>query len=255
MIQFLLLLLLRNPALFVFGSLNLLAALVFLVLTQLSKTQVTGVNAWFKPFKFALSIGILAWTMAWFMADLNAPQAIAAYNWAFIATLGFEIVYIAIQAYRGQMSHFNFSSPFYQFLFMLMGFAAALITLWTGYIGILFFQADLSTLPDYYILSIRLGIILFVIFSFEGAVMGAKAQHTVGAPDGSPGIPLLNWSTQFGDLRIAHFMGMHALQVLPLLSWYVLKSTLAAAIAGTLYGLLAVYTLVLALKGNPMLKR
>jgi hypothetical protein len=43
--------------------------------------------------------------------------------------------------------------------------------------------------------------------------------HTVDAPDGGPGLPVTNWSLQAGDLRTPHFVGIHALQLLPLLAW------------------------------------
>ena len=42
--------------------------------------------------------------------------------------------------------------------------------------------------------------------------------HTIGAPDGTPGLPLVNWSRTHGDLRIPHFFGLHGLQAIPLLA-------------------------------------
>lgn len=243
---------LRNGPLFIFGCCNMVAAIVFIFLTRFSNIVIKGVNAWYKPFKFALSIGVFSWTMCWYTYELHLPATVALYNWFIIILLGFEVTYIGFQASRGQLSHYNSSASLYLILFQIMGLAAVVVTLWTGYIGVLFFKIEFPGLPDYYVWSIRIGIFLFVIFSFEGALMGIRESHTVGGPDGSSGIPLLNWSKKYGDLRIAHFIGMHALQILPLLSWYVLKSTLSTAIVGLLYGLLSVFILVWALQGKSL---
>ena len=243
----------RNATLYYFGLICFILSLLFLALTKLSTTQVYNVSAWYKPFKFSFSIFLYAWTMAWYCHYLTKFN-ITLFNWSIIVLLGFEIVYIAIQAGRGQLSHFNISSPVYSVLYSLMAMAASLVAIYTAYVGFLFFTGNYQPLPGYYLWAIRLGIILFVVFSFEGFVMGSRMTHTIGGPDGGTGIPLLNWSTKFGDPRIAHFIGMHALQVIPLLSYYLLKSTRLTIVLGLLYSLLAIYTLVQALQGKPIYK-
>jgi hypothetical protein len=244
---------LRNETMFYFGLVNLVVAIIFLLLTRTSSTQLGGVSAWYKPFKFAASTFLYAWAMAWYCYYLPSFN-VTAFNWAIIIFLGFEVVYIAIQAGRGQLSHYNVSTPTYSALFSLMALAATGATLYTAYVCALFFQHDFPELPNYYVLGIRLGLLIFVVFSFEGFAMGSRMAHTVGALDGSPGLPIVNWSKSHGDLRIAHFIGMHALQVLPILSFYVIKNVRGTVLVASLYGLLSFFVLYQALQGKPLFR-
>ena len=224
MIEFLENLKTRNETLFYYGLVCLGFSILFLILTRITDTQVYGVNAWYKPFKFAFSTFLFAWSMAWYcyyLPDFN----IRIFNWSVIVLLGFEIFYIALQASRGQLSHYNTSTPLYSVLFSLMALAASAVTLYTAYVGWLFFKSDFPTLPHYYLWAIRLGIIIFVVFSFEGFAMGSRLSHSVGAMNDNSNWFILGWSKTVGDLRVSHFIGMHALQVLPLLSYYLLKNT------------------------------
>jgi hypothetical protein len=243
----------RNETLFYYGLLCLGFAIICLVLTKITTTQVYNVNAWFKPFKFAFSTFLFAWAMAWYcyyLPDFNVNL----FNWTIIILLGFEIIYISFMASRGQTSHYNVSTPFYAMMFSMMALAASAVTLYTAHVGILFFSQSFPTLPNYYVWAIRLGIVIFVIFSFEGFAMGGRMSHTVGAINDNSNIFILGWSKTFGDLRVAHFIGMHALQVLPILSFYIIKNTKATIILSIVYGALAVFTLIQALKGRPLVK-
>jgi hypothetical protein len=136
-----------------------------------------------------------------------------------------------------------------------MGIAAVIITLYTAYIGFLFFTQPFPNLASHYVWAIRLGILIFVIFSFEGALMSAQMSHSVGAINDNSDWWIIGWSKTVGDLRVSHFIGMHALQILPLLSFYVFKNTKATILIAVLYGLLATSTLIQALNGKPIITK
>lgn len=242
----------RNPPLFYFGTLCWLFALLLLIPLYTSKTQVLGINAWIKPIKFFLSSAIFAWSMAWFLAYLPASIQINIYTWVVILVLAFELIYISVQASLGQLSHFNISTSFHSTMFGLMGLAISIMTLWTGYIALLFFVEPVS-LPAPYLWGIRLGLLVFVIFAFQGGIMGSKLAHTVGASDGGEGYAFVNWSKRHGDLRIAHFLGMHALQILPFCAYYLFKDSRSVIGFSAIYFLLVSFSLIQALLGKPLL--
>jgi hypothetical protein len=242
----------RNETLFYYGLTCFGFAVACLVLSKMYPVQVYQANAWYKPFKFAFSTFTFSWAMAWYCFYLPSFN-IQAFNWTIVLLLSFEIGYIALMASQGKTSHYNVSSPFYSMMFSLMALAATLVTLYTAFVGILFFTSQFPDLPSYYVWGMRLGILIFVIFSFEGFLMGARMSHSVGLENDSSNLFLVGWSKLVGDLRVSHFIGMHALQVLPFISVYVLKNTKITLIVGLLYGALAAFTLVQALNGKPFL--
>lgn len=243
----------RNLILYYYGWLYFVGGVISVIMTQASDTTVLGINAWIKPMKFFFSIWIFCWTMAWFLAYLDNKRRVKSYTWAVVVVMLIEQVIITWQAANGRLSHFNTTTPFYQALFYFMGAAIATLTVWTGVIGYYFFQQKQFSVPMPYIWGIRLGIILFVIFSFEGGVMASRLAHTVGAPDGGPGLPVFNWSKQFGDLRVAHFIGIHSLQILPLFGYYIARSNRSIQLFSAAYFLLTVFLLIRAFQQIPLL--
>jgi len=243
----------RNETLFYFGLICLLLSFLFLLLTKVTSTLVFNVNAWYKPFKFAFSTFSFAWAMAWYCSYLPHFNS-NLFNWSIIILLGFEIFYIAFQASKGQLSHYNLSTPVYAALYSMMALAATAVTLYTAYVGLLFFTSSFPELPHYYVWAIRLGIVIFVLFSFEGFAMGSRLNHSVGAINDNSNWFIIGWSKTVGDLRVSHFIGMHALQILPLLSYFVLKNTKLTVGISFVYGLLALVTLIQALQGKPLIK-
>lgn len=189
---------------------------------------VTGVDVWIKPLKFAISVGIYALTLSLLIGMLHRWRRIA---WiaGSIAAVGLiiEMVIIVGVAAVGDTSHFNVSTPFHTALWATMAFSIVAVWIMTFLVGLAFFRNAFGDAARN--LAVRAGVLIAVggmglaflmtsptasqLASFKG-IAGA---HTVGIPDGGPGLPLLGWSTVAGDLRIPHFVGMHALQVLPLL--------------------------------------
>ena len=243
----------RNVILYRFGLLCLIACVLCAVLALTTTRQVLGINAFIKPAKFFLSTGIFCWTMAWFTWLLSQRRQVAIYSWGVVLIMIFELSIVAGQAALGKLSHFNVSTPLNGLLFSLMGLGITIFTGWTAYIGYLFFRLKSATIAPAYLWGIRLGILVFVFFAFEGFMMAAQLRHTVGAPDGGPGLSVTNWSTHYGDLRVAHFFGMHALQLIPLFGYYLARKPSQVILLAAGYFLIVTLLLMQALAGRPLL--
>lgn len=209
----------RDPLLFWTGALMALALLVVTLLSIGDQRLILGINPWLKPMKFLVSITMLLWTTAWFMPETE-PDLVkrALVRWTVAVAMLIEIALIIMQAARGTTSHFNASTAFDLAVFNLMG-----ITITVSTIAMMLFlwilRRDTPTNRAGYLWGVRLGVALFVLASWQGFTMVANNAHAVPGPDGGPGLPFVNWSIEMGDLRSAHFFGMHAMQALPLLGF------------------------------------
>ena len=243
----------RNALLFWFGLFNLVVAIACLVLMAFEETRILGVNRWLKPFKFYASVGIMVLTMGWLLHYLDSAKKIKRYSWLIIISMLFENGLIIMQAIRNTTSHFNITSSFNGIIFNLMGMFIVLFTVTVLLICISFFKQKQFSIPDAYVWGVRLGLLFFLFFSLEGGAMLGMMKHTVGGPDGGAGLPILNWSTEYGDLRIAHFIGIHSLQVLPLFGYYISKTKMQTILFSAAYFLLASALFLQAMKGIPLL--
>jgi hypothetical protein len=205
----------RNRLLAYVGLAHVGLFILFLGLSFIDSRTVMGINAWIKPMKFALSIAIYLWTVGWFLEYLkNYPRSVRIISWGVAITMIVEIVCITVQASRGVQSHFNFSTALDATIFAAMGNAIGINTLLVVWMTILFFVEKTNLSPSY-LLAIRLALLLFLFGSAVGSMMVGQASHSVGVADGGAGLPFVNWSTEGGDLRIAHFIGIHSLQIIP----------------------------------------
>ncbi len=220
--------------------------------------QALGINIWIKPSKFAASIAIYVWTLAWFMEYLRGPAwARGLIRWGVAVAMVAEIICIAGQSLRGTTSHFNDATPIDSAAFAVMGSMIVFNTLLEALVFVLFLKPYPSLSPAY-LLGIRLGLLGAIVSAGVGLIMIGHGAHTIGAADGGPGLPMLNFSTQAGDLRISHALGLHALQILPLVGYWLGRSlttpmSLAAtAVAAAIHAAMTSWTLFMALDGQPL---
>lgn len=187
--------------------------------------RILGLNPWVKPIKFEISVIVFLLTMAALLAALGKqgqwPSARQWMAWGFGLAMIVENTIIAMQSLRGVRSHMNYTSWFDALSFATMGIFIALNTLLLAILLVLFLVTR-TGLPAPVTWGICLGLTMTLAGSIEGALMvGRYVGHTVGAEDGGPGLPFLNWSTGHGDLRVAHFFALHALQAFVLAGWVV----------------------------------
>lgn len=236
------------------------AAGLCLVALAVAAPRILGVHPALKPLKFAISIGLFLATMAVLVPQLaTSPAVRLALAIVLVATNAVELALIAVQALRGRTSHFNVATSLDATITISM---AGAIVVMLGAVIAIALLATVRALPGDGALALawRVGLWLFALVAISGFAMVSRGQHTIGAPDGSAGLPVVNWSRAHGDLRVAHFLALHALQVLPLLAlacrWLPVEAATRTAIVGlgsAGYAALAVAAYVGALAGRAAL--
>jgi hypothetical protein len=213
----------RNPLLSRMGWANLALLFAAGAAAPFDPRTITGINPWIKPMKFAASVAIFVFTMGWLLEHVRRyRRTVSVVSWGVAVVFAVEQACIFMQAARGTTSHFNVrSSAFNAAVFATMGLMIVVNTALVLVVLYLFFRRPVGDGPlaPAYLWGIRLGLVIFVAASLQGFAMTSQLAHTVGAPDGGPGLPFLSWSTRAGDLRVAHSLGLHALQVLPLVGF------------------------------------
>ncbi|MFD9734826.1 hypothetical protein [Umezawaea sp. NPDC059074] len=195
---------------------------------------INGSPAWFKPFKFGVSFALFGATLAWMLTLTRRAPRTGWWAGTVVAVVSFaEMAAIVTQVVRGKASHFNNETDFDQTLFSVMG--TMIVVLWTATLVVSVVVSLRSDLEPATTWAIRLGtglslvgMLLAFLMTQPTAAQEAELDadhhvpaigaHSVGVPDGGPSMPVTGWSTTGGDLRIPHFIGIHALQALPLLS-------------------------------------
>jgi hypothetical protein len=185
--------------------------------------RILGLNPWVKPIKFEISVIVFLLTMAALLSALGRrgawPGARRRLAWGFGLAMIVENTIIALQSLRGVRSHMNMATPFDGAAFAVMGVFIAFNTVLVAVLLVLYLRTR-TGLPMAITWGIGLGLAMLLAGSFEGIFMIVRYWgHTVGGKDGGPGLAFVNWSTRHGDMRVAHFFALHALQAFVLAAW------------------------------------
>lgn len=255
---------------------GLMIALLLVCVTGLVADDRTlaGQSVWLKPTKFAISMAVYTVTLAWLMAHIKRGRRIAGWTGNFIAvTSVLEVGAITFQAARGRASHFNEATPLDAALWRSMGILIMVVWLGTVLLTVMLWRDGMPDRARTW--TVRLGMILLLVGLAQGFTMVVPTQeqmaldeagivtamgaHAVGVPDGGPGMPLTGWSTTGGDLRVGHFVGIHALQAILLfamfLAWRVsdaARRTRLVFVFSFFYTGLLVLATWQALRGQPL---
>ncbi|AXT59607.1 hypothetical protein D1816_04305 [Aquimarina sp. AD10] len=252
----------ESPILYSIVLFHFIAVIGCLLGLLIDDRTLMGINVWVKPLKFSISGGIYILTVGYLMTIYPySSRKKNIINNLVSWTLLLEIGIILYQAARGVKSHYNQSTLFDGLLFAAMGLLIAVNVL----IMVLFIidSARLKVkIPTSIQVALFMGWSVVLFGSWVGGQMISQMAHNVGVADGGAGLPLVNWSTIAGDLRIAHFFGLHGIQIIPLFALWLSRKwktkdrnqIMAVTVFGLCYAGWIAFTFLQAKQGMPLIK-
>jgi hypothetical protein len=249
----------RDSILTITGLVHAILFVLFAGLVFVDSRTLLDINVWIKPMKFAISIAIYTMTLALIMKYVKNVRVQRFVSYGTVLAMYVETVIIATQAARGIKSHFNFDTALDASLYSLMGIMIGFATICSIVLAVHLFRTRLN-LPEHFSIALRFGVLIFIFGATIGGYMSSGTQHTVGGTEGGNGLPFINWSMEVGDLRVAHFFGLHALQLIPLFSYLSTINIESSKIKQRvtwliviIYTLMVIGLFVQALAGNPFI--
>jgi hypothetical protein len=231
-------------------------AIVFAVLLIFDQREVLNIPLWIKPIKFAISIAVYTFTLAYlvpFLQSINLRKLISVGT---SIAMFVEMGLITMQAAKGTLSHYNYESAFGIMVYSIMGVFIAFASVLLVLLGIGFIRYRPVHWSKSFYQAVHMSIWTTVVGTVIGGYMSALTGHSVGGQDGGPGLPFLNWSTAFGDWRVAHFIGLHGLQIFLVLGG-LLRNRASAVfwqwLMFALYSAILLISIVLTIMGQPVI--
>jgi hypothetical protein len=180
-----------------------------------------GIEIWEKPLKFQFALALYLLTLAfyarWLPAGMTGRTGYRVYSGVVVAAIAAEIVWISGAAAFGTASHFNETVPFMTALYPVMGGLAVVLTSATAVyaVGIARnrgFRAGAAARAG---LALGLGLVLPLTLVTAGTLSQNGGHWVGGTPNDALGLPIMGWSRDGGDLRVAHFFATHAMHFVP----------------------------------------
>ncbi len=210
-----------------FGWILLLSVPALMGLSFVDPGAAEYANPWFKPVKFAISFATFVWTISVILLRVRiSPRILHVVRQTMVASITIEMLCLAAQAWRGAAAIATGGTADWLIQQMTTAMVSVNTAILAGLLALFCGERDRIRITDAaMVLAVRLSIVIFLVGNAVGGYMLARGSHTVGATDGGPGLPFLNWSTIGGDLRIAHFIAIHAIQIVPVFAYLLWQMT------------------------------
>ena len=213
-------------------------ALIFTYAWSLNDDRlIRDVGVWVKPMKFMAATSIFALTTVWVLqiahSNIDQTEVFTYIIALLVSTSLFEVVYISYQASHGEASHYNVGDPFHAFMFSVMGIAAVGLTASQAWLAWEIWKEQRGAGMRVETLGVIIGLSLtFILSTISGFMLGGNQ------PPAGQGLPIVGWH-YYKDIRPAHFLGVHAQQLIPLWGLIAAKFMGAFAHSGLIAGSIA----------------